>query len=636
MAAIQPEQLLARYWGYPSFRQGQAEVIDAVTRGQDTLALLPTGGGKSVTYQIPALMGEGLTLVISPLIALMKDQVDQLKNKGIRAEAIHSGMGYGQIDRILDNAVYGGLKLLYVSPERLRSDLAEARIRQMKIDLIAVDEAHCISEWGYDFRPAYLEIATIRQWIPRAPVLALTATAIPQVVKDIQEKLAFRNQKVVRTTFRRTNLAFFIEDRSDKEQAMLNWLKDLNGSAIVYVRSRKRTTDYAHFLTERGLPAKPFHAGLAASERIDLQEAWQKDEFPIMVATNAFGMGIDKANVREVIHMDLPDSLEAYYQEAGRAGRDGLPARAVLLAGQHDLNKLLRQFEEQFPPIQEVRQVYRALGSYYQLAYGSGEMSSFDFDLLDFAHRYNFQPVRALSSLRILEESGWLSLSESVFQPATLWLKSGPQDLYQYQLKNQKIDRLIKTVQRLYQGLFQYPVAIQISQIMEVSSFSEAQINQLLHFLHQSDVVDFRPMRDKPQLQFQLARQDADQLPLDMRLLNFRKERQRDRIQAIDDFLHTTGCRQQAILSYFGEQTEEFCGQCDLCLGRAGQAIDRPADQHIRTRLRHLFQEQEAWTIAEIQRQFAPEETTQMKRILQNWSDEGLIRESYGKLILDS
>ncbi|MEZ5032228.1 MAG: ATP-dependent DNA helicase RecQ [Saprospiraceae bacterium] len=636
MSAIRPEDFLARYWGHPSFRQGQAEVIDSVTRGTDTLALLPTGGGKSVTYQIPALMGGGLTLVISPLIALMKDQVDQLKSKGIRAEAIHSGMSYTQIDRILDNAVYGGLKLLYVSPERLRSDLAEARIRQMNIDLIAVDEAHCISEWGYDFRPAYLEIATIRQWVPRAPVLALTATAIPQVVADIQDKLSFTDGKVIRTTFRRTNLAFFVEDRPDKEQAMLNWLKNLSGSAIVYVRSRKRSADYALFLTERGIPAKAFHAGLPAAERMGLQEAWQQDEFPVMVATNAFGMGIDKANVRVVIHMDLPDSLEAYYQEAGRAGRDGLPARAVLLAGQHDLNKLMRQFEEQFPPLPEIRQVYRALGSYFQLAYGSGAMTSFDFDLLDFAHRFNFAPTRVLSSLRILEESGWLSLSESVFQPATLWLTSGPQDLYQYQLKNQKIDHLVKTVQRLYQGLYQYPVAIQLTQIMQVSGYSEEQITRLLQFLHQSNVLEYRPMRDKPQLQFQLARQDADQLQFDTRLLNFRKDRQRDRIQAIDDFLHTSDCRQQAILAYFGEASSEPCRQCDRCLEQAGRQVDRPADEEVQARLRQLFQAQEEWTMAEIQRQFSPQETVQLKRILQDWSDEGLIRESYGKLILDT
>ena len=296
----------------------------------------------------------------------------------------------------------------------------------------------------------------------------------------------------------------------------------------------------------------------------------------------------------------------------------------------------MRQFEEQFPPLLEIRQVYRALGSYFQLAYGSGAMTSFDFDLLDFAHRFNFSPTRVLSSLRILEESGWLSLSESVFQPATLWLTSGPQDLYQYQLKNQKIDHLIKTVQRLYQGLYQYPVAIQLTQIMQVSGYSEEQITRLLQFLHQSNVLEYRPMRDKPQLQFELARQDADQLQFDTRLLNFRKDRQRDRIQAIDDFLHATDCRQQAILAYFGEASSEPCRQCDRCLEQAGRQVDRPADEEVQVRLRQLFQTQEEWTMAEIQRQFSPQETVQLKRILQDWSDEGLIRESYGKLILDT
>ncbi|MCF8237112.1 MAG: RecQ family ATP-dependent DNA helicase [Saprospiraceae bacterium] len=630
-----PEEILKSHWGYTSFRPGQKEAISSILAGKDTLALLPTGGGKSICYQIPALLGEGMTLVISPLIALMKDQVDQLRARNIRAEAIHAGMSYTQIDRILDNAVYGGVQVLYVSPERLKSDLAEARIKQMPISLIAVDEAHCISQWGYDFRPAYLEIAQIREWIPDPPVLALTATAIPEVVRDIQEKLLFPRSNIIQTSFRRENLSFFVEDRPDKEQAMCNWLTAHDGTGIVYVRSRKRTLDYAVFLQERGISAAAFHAGLDTATRFSLQEQWQHGAFRVMVATNAFGMGIDKANVRIVIHADLPDSLEAYYQEAGRAGRDGLPAHAVLLAGVRDLEKLNRQFQDQFPPLQEIRQVYRALGSYYQLAYGSGELASFDFDLIDFSSRYSLVPIRTLSALRILEESGWLSLTESVFHPATLWLKSAPQDLYQYQLKNKKIDTLIKTVQRLYQGLYQYPVAIQISQIMVATGMSEKSILQLITFLNQSGIIDFRPMKDKPQLTFLLARQDPDHLVFDLELLDFRKQRQADRLEAIASYLDSGQCRQQMILHYFGESSEEECGLCDHCLSSQGKTVDRPADEQVESMLATLFAQQEEWPPGEILRKFHSEQHLQVKRILQHWCDEGQVRENYGKLIKD-
>lgn len=576
-----------------------------------------------------------MTLVISPLIALMKDQVDQLKKRNIQAEAIHAGLPYRQIDRILDNAVYGGVKLLFISPERLKSDLAEARIKQMPINLIAVDEAHCISQWGYDFRPAYLEIATIREWIPKVPVIALTATAIPRVVQDIQDKLLFENARVVQTSFMRENLSFLVEDRPDKEQAMCNWLTDVNGSAIVYVRSRKRTQDYALFLRERGISAEAFHAGLDSEVRFRLQEEWQNNRFQVMVATNAFGMGIDKGNVRAVVHMDLPDSLEAYYQEAGRAGRDGKPANAVLLAGVRDLNKLEKQFQDQFPPLQEIRQVYRALGTYFQLAYGSGELASFDFDILDFCSRFDLIPVRTLASLRILEESGWLSLSESIFHPATIWIKAAPQDLYQYQLKNEKINTLIKALLRLYQGLYQYPVAIQVSQVMVATGMTEEAIGQLIHFLSQSGIIDFRPRRDKPQITFLLARQDPDHVTFDRELLDFRKERQADRIEAIGAFLKPGRCRQRMILTYFGEEIESDCGRCDHCLSIEGMDIDRPADAALEEKLVALFREQEEWIPGDILRKFQPEQHLQVKRILQHWSHEGLMRESYGKLIKD-
>lgn len=635
MAAVSPETILKTYWGYGSFRPGQKVVIESILAGRDTLALLPTGGGKSICYQLPSLAHEGMTLVISPLIALMKDQVDQLKKRSIQAEAVYSGMSLRDIDRILDNAVYGGVKILYVSPERLKSDMAEARIRRMPIRLIAVDEAHCISQWGYDFRPAYLEIATIREWIPEIPVIALTATAIPRVVADIQEKLLFQDGHVVQTSFRRENLRFIVEDRPDKEQAMSNWLQNLNGSAIVYVRSRKRTQEYAQFLRDRGISAEAFHAGLDTDLRFRLQEEWQKNAFQVMVATNAFGMGIDKGNVRVVIHMDLPDSLEAYYQEAGRAGRDGLPSTVILFAGQRELARLENQFQDQFPPLQEIKQVYRALGTYYQLAYGSGELASFDFDLSDFCTRFQLVPTRTLAALRILQESGWLTLSESIFQPSTIWLKAAPQDLYQYQLKNEKINTLVKSLQRMYQGISQYPVAVLLSQVMMTTSMSEASILQLLHFLDQSGVLDFRARKDKPQITFLIARQDPDHLTFDRDLLDFRKDRQSDRIAAIATYLQPGHCRQRSLLSYFGEDSDADCGLCDYCLSTKGISIDRPADTELEEQLASLFHKQEEWVPSDILRQFQPEQHLAIKRILQHWSHEGLMRESYGKLIRD-
>lgn len=637
MVKAEPLHILRSIWGYPAFRPGQERAIRGILDGQDVLALLPTGAGKSLCYQVPALMLPGVTVVISPLIALMKDQVDQLRDRGIRADAIHAGLSARDIDRILDNAVFSGIKVLFISPERLRSDLAEARIRRMPIDLIAVDEAHCISQWGYDFRPAYLEIAKIREWIPEAPILALTATATPDVVTDIQEKLAFRKSLVIRTTFRRPNLRFIVEDRRDKEMAMVRWLEELPGTAIVYIRSRKRTQEFALFLRERNITAEAFHAGLDASTRFRLQEDWKDDRIRVMVATNAFGMGIDKPDVRLVVHVDLPDSLEAYYQEAGRAGRDGNPAAAVLLAGEPDLLRLEKHMDERFPPVSEIRQVYRALGSYLQLAFGSGEGFAYDFDLGEFSRRFEFQPARALAALRILEESGWLTLSDSVFQPATLWIKAPAADLYTFQLKNRQVDQLIRAAQRLYQGLGQYPVAIQVSKLMDITGLSATKIEQVFHFLDQSGLIEYQQTRERPQLTFLRAREDADRLALDLDLLNFRKDRHQARIRSVREYLEEPECRQIALVRYFGESMESPCGQCDRCLARTGaKAGPDRGMARLEERLRTLFRQQEEWAPAELQKSFDRDEISGVRMILQSWSDQGFLRESYGKLILDT
>jgi len=626
--------VLRQYWGYPGFRPGQEPVIQSVLSGRDTLALLPTGAGKSLCYQVPAMMGEGMTLVISPLIALMKDQVDNLRKRGITAEAIYSGMPARHIDRIFDNAVLGGVKMLYISPERLHSDLAEARIRRMKPDLIAVDEAHCISQWGYDFRPAYLEIALVREWHPDVPVLALTATAIPAVVEDIQAKLGFRNGMVIRTTFQRPNLGFFVEDRADKELAMRSWIQEEGGCAIVYVRSRRKTEEYARFLEERGIAARAFHAGLPAEDRLNRQEGWQAGAFPVMVATNAFGMGIDKADVRLVVHLDLPDSLEAYYQEAGRAGRDGLPAKAVLLAGEPDVRRLEQQMAESFPPLSFVRQVYRALGSYYQLAYGAGEGETFDFDLQEFCRRFRLPAMTTLSALKILEESGWLTLSESVHQPATFWLSTPPGDLWAYQLRNPRLDRLVKALQRSYQGIHHFPVAIREPELARTLDTSLKEVIPLLQYMDASGLAVYRPRNEQPQLTFQTGRQDADHLQFDLELLAFRKRRKEDRLAAIRGYLSTPACRQYSFMSYFGEQPGQPCGRCDRCLQAHGGRPGTGDRNRLEARLRQLFHEKEQLRVEVLKSTFPREELPLVTAILQEWSNEGLLSESYGTLSL--
>lgn len=632
----QPRDILRQIWGYQDFRPGQEAVIDSVMQGRDTLALFPTGAGKSLCYQVPALSMEGMTLVVSPLIALMKDQVDQLRKRGVLAEAIHAGMPYTQMDRILDNAILGGVKLLYVSPERLHTDLAEARIRQMRIDLVAVDEAHCISQWGYDFRPAYLEIALVREWHPKAPVLALTATAIPAVVEDIQQKLGFSRGQVIRTSFLRPNLGFHAEFRLDKELAMLEWLRQGGGSGIVYVRSRKKTQDLARFLSERGLAAEAFHAGLDHELKNSRQDAWQKGAFPVIVATNAFGMGIDKGDVRTVVHMDLPDSLEAYYQEAGRAGRDGKPSLAVLLAGEPDIVRLEKQLEDSFPPLSFVRQVYRALGSLYQLAYGSGQGESFDFDLADFCQRFDLPILPTMSALRILEESGWLALSESVFQPSLIRFTESQGTIRALQMRSPKADVFIKHLLRHYQGLFQSFVAVQESDIARSLNSNVPEVIGMLEYLQASGFIDYRPRKDKPQLTYMECRVDADNLLFDTELIRFRRKRQEDRLEAIRGYLLRSGCRQEVFMQYFGEEETKPCGICDHCLQGAGKARRSETRVELEDRLKRLLESEPAIPTLRVSSQFSREELPVVRQILQGWSDEGVVREIHGKLYLEA
>ncbi len=447
-------QVLLKYWGYKTFRPQQEEIIRSVMDNKDTLALLPTGGGKSVCFQVPGLVKEGLCLVISPLIALMRDQVENLKKKGIPAATLYSGMNINEMEVVMSNAIHGSLKFLYISPERLQTDLITMNLHRMNINLLAVDEAHCISQWGYDFRPSYLEIANIRKLIPEVPVLALTATATSEVMDDIQEKLLFKEKHLYRQSFERKNLIYVVLKEEDKLNRMLRVIRNLKGSGIVYLRSRKKTRDIALYLKKNNINADYYHAGLDNKTRAAKQASWMKGDTHVIVATNAFGMGIDKPNVRFVIHMDLPDCIESYFQEAGRAGRDGKISYAVLLFDKTDEIEARHNIELQYPDMNNIRQVYHALGNYFNLAIGSGKDQSFEFDMNAFCHEYNLNIRISLGAIKLLEKEGYLVTHDVVDNNAKVHITASKEDLYRFQVEQAKYDKFIKTLLRSYSGLF--------------------------------------------------------------------------------------------------------------------------------------------------------------------------------------
>lgn len=564
----QPIEILKKYWGFDSFRPVQEEVIQSVLSGKDTLALLPTGGGKSICFQVPALCSEGVCLVVSPLIALMKDQVENLQKRGISAVAIHSGMPYADIDRLLDNCAYGDVKLLYLSPERLHTELLKERLTKMKVSMIAVDEAHCISQWGYDFRPAYLEIAKIRELVPKTPVIALTATATPEVCEDIQEKLQFKPKNIFQKSFERENLAYVVRTTEAKPEELVSILKKVPGSAVVYVRNRRLTKETALLLRQKRISADYYHAGLTMEQRHHKQNAWINNQIRVMVSTNAFGMGIDKPDVRLVVHLELPDSLEGYFQEAGRAGRDGQKAYAVLLYNGSDALKLQKQYELSYPDLKEVRRVYRALGSYYQIAVGSGYGESFDFDLVEFSRTYQFEPIIAFNCLKLLEKEGWIILSEAVYNPASLKVLVNQDQLYDFMLKHPKLDKVLKVILRNYQGAFNQYINIRENSIAGFLQIERAELQKSLQLLHKEGIIDYRPQKEKPQLFFINGRMEASTLAFDHTAYNFRKEQQKIRIDRAVAYAETHDCRSNLLLEYFGEKDRTFCGQCDVCLER--------------------------------------------------------------------
>ena len=578
--------ILKQYWGYDAFRPLQEDIIQSVLQGKDTLALMPTGGGKSICFQVPAMVQEGICIVISPLIALMKDQIEHLRSKGIEAIAIYSGMNYREVDIALDNCIFGKIKFLYIAPERFYSDIVRERIKYMKVNLFAIDEAHCISQWGYDFRPAYLQLADLREAHSQVPILALTASATPKVVEDIQERLNFKSKNVFSKSFARPNLGYMALHEENKMNRMLRIVKKIGGSGVVYVRNRRETQEVARFLLNHGVPSDFYHAGLTMKEREAKQNTWTSNKTRVIVATNAFGMGIDKPDVRFVIHIDIPDSLEAYYQEAGRAGRDDKKAFPVLLYQQEDRDKLWKNFQDSFPSVQHIQQTYHHLANHYQIAYGAGKNITVDFDVVEFSKKYKLEIMATMSALKFLERDGWLSLSEAVFIPSRFKFEIDFQDLYKFQVQAVKYDPLIKAILRTYGGVFDFYVPINEFEFAKKLGVPYEIIVQMLEGLEKQQVGSYLKSTDKPQLTFLQPRVDYKNLFIDAEFIRERKQVKEEQIKAIYHFLDTKDCRSSAILEYFGEMNSERCGECDLCLKRKhSEGIDAKIEREIRVLL---------------------------------------------------
>jgi len=577
--------ILQKYWGYDDFRGVQRPIIESIGSGHDTLGLMPTGGGKSITFQVPALAMEGVCIVITPLIALMKDQVQHLRRLGIRAEAIYSGMQHDEILRILENCVFGGVKLLYVSPERLSSSLFQTKLRHMLVSFITVDEAHCISQWGYDFRPSYLEIANIRQLHPDVPVLALTATATPAVVDDIQERLQFSEKCVFRMSFERKNLAYLVSNTPDKLNELIHLMDLYPGSAIVYVRSRLRAREIAEHLTAAGLSATFYHAGLDHAEKDQRQQDWQQDRTRIMVATNAFGMGIDKPDVRLVVHYDCPDSLEAYFQEAGRAGRDGKAAQAILLYNGTDQGKLSKRVSDTFPEKDYIRQVYEHLAFYYQIATGDGYGVCREFNIDDFCQRFHHFPIRVHSALQLLERAGYIEYDEEADNQARVRFLVGRDDLYRLDHVTPDEERVIVALLRGYGGLFADYVFIDESIVAQQAGLTSPQTYEILKALSQRHLLHFIPRRAIPYIRYRQRREDGEHVQLPRSVYEDRRDQYRQRIDAMLAYAQRDDlCRSRQLLAYFGEESSHDCGQCDVCQQNKSEDASG-ASQHILTLL---------------------------------------------------
>ncbi len=586
------QQILNQYWGHSTFRPLQEDIILSILDGKDTLALLPTGGGKSICFQVPALAKDGICIVISPLIALMKDQVSNLRKKGVPAVSIVSGMSKNEIDIALDNCIYGKEKFLYISPERLTSEIFIERLKQMNVNLLAIDEAHCISQWGYDFRPSYLKIASIRSHLPNVPVLALTATATKNVELDIQEKLEFKNANVFKKSFERKNLAYIVLYEEDKLGRLLKIANNVQGIGVVYVRTRKRTKEIADFLKRNKISAEAYNAGISSADRSKVQDNWMKEKTRIVVATNAFGMGIDKGNVRFVVHVDSPESLEAYYQEAGRAGRDEEKAYGILLFNTNDRAELEQRIDQTFPEISKIKSVYQALGNFFQLPVDSGRGVNFDFDLYQFCNNYNFNMSETYSCLKILELQGLIAMNDSVALQSRIHFTVRANDLYEFQVKNPRFDNFIKVILRLYESVFDEYININESEIALRATMTIDEAKSMLIALQNLHILTYIPFTDKPQLTYTEARLDQKNLLIDKENLIERKNRFIERARSFLHYAETENrCRSQMLVAYFGEINTERCGVCDYCLERNKTGVSDMEFNEISLRIKHLLKE---------------------------------------------
>ena len=601
------QEILKQYWGYDDFRGIQREIIESIGSGQDTLGLMPTGGGKSITFQVPALAQDGTCIVITPLIALMKDQVDNLRRKGIRAAAIYSGLTHEEIIITLENAIFGAIKLLYVSPERLSSELFQTKLRHMKVSFITVDEAHCISQWGYDFRPSYLQIAQIRKLVPDVPVLALTATATPQVVDDIQERLKSANLEdksfnVFKMSFERKNLAYVVRHADDKIGELIHILKSTKGSAIVYARSRRRTKEYAEIINEAGISATFYHAGLDSSVKDQRQREWQDNKHRVMVATNAFGMGIDKPDVRVVVHVDCPDSIEAYFQEAGRAGRDGLKAYAVLLYNNSDERKLLKRISDSFPEKDYIRQVYEHLAYYYQIGVGSGYGHTFEFNIDKFCHNFHHFPIQVDSALKILQRAGYIEYTEEQDNQARVMFTVSRNDLYRLENNSPNEDRIITALLRSYGGLFTDYNYIDEDYLATVTQLQPQQVYLTLKSLSQRHILHFIPQKKTPFIRYTQRREDKEYIQLMPEVYEERKSQFAERINSM--ILYATCddiCRSRQLLRYFGEKNDHNCKQCDVCLSHRKEGmVSEPRLNEAATKILQMLDDGKPHPITEL------------------------------------
>ena len=631
--------VLKKYWGYDAFRPVQEEAMRSVLEGRDTLVLLPTGGGKSLCFQVPTLAREGVCIVVTPLIALMKDQVEQLKKRHIPAAAIHAGMNRREIDITLDNCIHGNLRFLYVSPERLRTDIMLERTKQMNISLLAVDEAHCISAWGYDFRPAYLLIAEFRALLPGVPIIALTASATAEVQADILDKLEMKQGRVFRQSFARENLSYSTFPEENKERKLLQILTNVQGTSIVYVRTRKRTQQVAEWLIRQGIRADYYHAGVPYRDRTEKQMAWQRGQTRVVVATNAFGMGIDKAEVRSVVHLDLPASLEAYYQEAGRAGRDGRKAYAVALYNHKDTDDLREAVERKYPPIQTLRRVYQALANYFKLAVGAGEFTSYSLDMHEFTGTFGLPVSETHYALKLLEEEGFLQLSEAFNDSSKLHFLVDNRQLYDFQIRYPDYDPFIKLILRMYGGeLFTEYLRISEGEIGRAFYAPLPEVMQKLQFLQERGIIDYQKQRDKPQLTFLTPRFDAELLPLNVFDIETKKERDLRKVAAVVHYAqHPSQCRTLLLLDYFNEHDGHPCGVCDNCLKRQKSEATHEATENLTQKVVIHLHDNGPTVPRALSETFDKIPEKQVLHIVRNLLEQEIIQyDEQGKLVLNA